>query len=147
MDIFVEPHLPLPELIVLGASPVAHALAGLAGQFEWALRHIEDVGSLNLEPSNKRRMVVVSTQGRGDLDGLSAALRCSAEFVAFVGSRKKYSALSESLLQSGMDADAVRSVSAPAGLAIDAVTPEEIALSILAQLTQVRRLKQRDQLD
>lgn len=144
IDIFVEPHLPLPELVVLGASPVARALARLTAQFDWALRHIEDVENLKIDPTNKRRMVIVSTQGRGDTDGLAAALQSGAEFVAFVGSRKKYRALSQSLIESGFEREAVNAVSAPAGLAIDAVTPDEIALSILAQVTQERRRRQRE---
>jgi len=74
----------------------------------------------------------------------ATALASQAEFVAFVGSRRKFQALREPLLENGLAAAAIDSVQAPAGVAIDAVTPDEIALSILAQLTQQRRRTLRD---
>jgi xanthine dehydrogenase accessory factor len=66
--------------------------------------------------------------------------------VAFVGSRRKYAALATQLAEAGYDQSAIDTVNAPAGLDLGAVTPEEIALSILAQLVKVRRaaLKQSD---
>ncbi|MEM7377686.1 MAG: XdhC family protein [Pseudomonadota bacterium] len=144
MDIFVEPHVPQPELVVVGSSPVARALADLARHFDWALRHIENAEDAALAPRPGRRMVVVSTQGQGDQAGMAAALRSGAECIAFVGSRKKYRALSRSLSEEGFDAAALDAVCAPAGLPINAVTPEEIALSILAQLTARRRQQHRE---
>ncbi|MDX1780605.1 MAG: XdhC family protein [Thalassovita sp.] len=143
MDIFVEPILPQPELVVIGASPVAQALARLAPQFQWAVTASDTAPDLIPRPQGARRMVVVATQGAGDLDGLKTALGSGAEFVAFVGSRRKYAALAGKLADGGADRAALDRVQAPAGLAIDAVTPEEIALSILAQLTQQRRADQR----
>ncbi len=90
-----------------------------------------------------QRLVVVATQGRGDLDGLRAALSAGAAFVAFVGSRRKFAALSETLVSEGIAAQDLARVQAPAGLDIHALTPEEIALSILAQVVQIRRSGQR----
>ena len=148
LDIFVEPVLPLPELVVYGASPVAGALKTLAEQFHWMVTE----GSAEVPPANvpegTRRMVVVATQGKDDAASLRGALNAGAEFVAFVGSRRKFASLSGKLTGEGCDPALLAAVQAPAGLAIDAVTPEEIALSILAQLTQVRRRRQRgDQSD
>ncbi|MYM55995.1 XdhC family protein [Thalassovita mangrovi] len=145
MDIFVEPILPQPELVVIGASPVAHALARLAPQFQWAVTATDTAPDLIPTPKGARRMVVVATQGAGDLDGLQCALSSGAEFVAFVGSRRKFAALADKLIAAGVDQTEIDKVEAPAGLAIDAVTPEEIALSILAQLIQQRRRHQRGQ--
>lgn len=135
VDIFIEPCLPMPELVVLGGSPVAEALAALAPQFHWAVTRAEPL------PTNQPRLraAVVATQGQGDLAALEAALASVPDHLAFVGSSKKFAALAARLREKGITQDALDSVSAPAGLNIGAVTPEEIALSILAELTQVRR--------
>ena len=137
VDIFIEPCLPMPELVVLGQSPVAQALARLAPQFHWAVT--VDADGEALAATNRQRFIVVATQGQGDMDALKQALGAQAEYVAFVGSAKKFAALSGKLLADGVSPDRLDAVSAPAGLNIGAVTPEEIALSILAELTQLRR--------
>lgn len=139
VDIFIEPCVPMPELVVMGASPVAKALADLAPQFHWAVTTSVDGGAL--EATNRRRFVVVATQGQGDMAALNAALGAGADYTSFVGSGRKFAALSEGLVDGGADADAVRAIKAPAGLDIRAVTPEEIALSILAELVQARRAR------
>lgn len=139
MDIFVELIMPLPELLIYGDAPVARCLAQLAGQFQWAVVQATAQNSLPPLSKGEKRMVVVATQGKGDLDCLKAALNSHAAFIAFVGSRKKFATLSERLTADGQDETAVARIQAPAGLAIGAVTPDEIALSILAQLTSIRR--------
>ncbi|MEQ9694131.1 XdhC family protein [Shimia sp. SDUM112013] len=135
IDIFIEPCLPVPELTVLGNSPVAEALAQIAPQFHWSISRA--VGAA--KPRGKMSAVVVATQGQGDLDALRDALAQDAAYVAFVGSKKKFSALSKKLLEAGVREAEIARVSAPAGLDIGAVTPEEIALSILGELVSVRR--------
>ncbi|MDO6589359.1 XdhC /CoxI family-like protein [Loktanella sp. D2R18] len=135
VDIFIEPCLPTPQLLVLGASPVAQALAELAPRFHWA---VENEATGDAVP--QAQCVVVATQGQGDLDALKTVLARPFTYVAFVGSARKFASLSEKLMAAGLDADLVARVKAPAGLNIDAVTPEEIALSILAELVQVRRV-------
>lgn len=134
VDIFIEPCLPSPQLTVMGASPVAQVLSSLAPQFQW---------SVSSKPSQKNphqpSFVVIATQGQGDLDALKAALSNQATYVAFVGSRRKYASLAEKLAAAGIEQSVIDRVQAPAGLDLGAVTPEEIALSILAQLVQVRR--------
>jgi len=143
MDIFVEPILPLPELLIYGASPVAKALAKLSGQFQWAVQVTDAEAEITSLPSGARRMVVVATQGQGDIASLKSALNTGAEFITFVGSHRKFAALSQKLTEQAVLPQQLQQVQAPAGLAIDAVTPDEIALSILAQLTQIRRRHQR----
>ncbi len=143
MDVFVEPHLPQPELVVMGGSPVAVALVRLAAGFGFRLSTVPVAGPLHPVAGGAQRLVVVATQGRGDLDGLRAALSAGAAFVAFVGSRRKFAALSETLVSEGIAAQDLARVQAPAGLDIHALTPEEIALSILAQVVQIRRSGQR----
>lgn len=134
VDIFIEPCLPLPQLVIMGSSPVAQALGTLAPQFHWSV-----AGVPQQDKPHRKCFVVVATQGQGDLDALKAALTARTRYVAFVGSRRKYAALAEKLSLAGFDQDAIDSVRAPAGLDLGAVTPEEIALSILAQLVQDRR--------
>jgi xanthine dehydrogenase accessory factor len=158
MDIFVEPVLPQPRLVILGAGPVALALADLAGHFDLhrtlaapgldpaAVPAVEatQAGFVLATDGPGHRFVVVATQGRGDEAALRAALASGATRIAFVGSRRKFASLSAQLQADGVDAAALAAVAAPAGLDIAAITPEEIALSILAQIVGWRRAGHRD---
>ncbi len=85
------------------------------------------------------RYVVVSTQGRGDEAALLAALAVDADYVAFVGSRKKADALKAALEQRGVTPAQLAKLKAPAGLDLGAITPEEIAISIVAEIVAARR--------
>lgn len=134
VDIFIEPCLPLPQLVVMGTSPVAQALCALAPQFQYAVASQPETAT-----PKRQSYTVIATQGQGDLDALKAALAAKSDYVAFVGSHRKYQTLAEKLTSAGFDRAAIEAVRAPAGLDLGAVTPEEIALSILAQLIQVRR--------
>ncbi len=139
IDIFIEPYLPEPDLLILGQSPVAVKLIELAPQFGWAVAEAATDTPLPPRAPGRTQYLVVATQGQGDLAALKTALADIAEYVAFVGSAKKFATLSGKLLEAGVSAARVGSVHAPAGLHIGAVTPAEIALSILAELTQVKR--------
>ena len=153
MDVFIEPVLPVPHLYVLGASPVGVALGDLARRFGFhtvacapaaeqpAFLEVDDRIEGYLLPADApgERYLVVATQGRGDEAALSAALGSPAAHVAFVGSRAKAAALTAQLRSSGVSEHDLARVKAPAGLDIGAVTPEEIALSIVAELVAVRR--------
>jgi xanthine dehydrogenase accessory factor len=155
MDIFVEPVLPRPQVVICGSSPVAVAVASLAsrtgfavtvcapvaeqGAFGNADRRIEGYALPVNEPA--ARYVVVSTQGRGDEAALLAAFAIDTDYLAFVGSRKKAEALKAVLLQRGIAAERLAKLKAPAGLDLGAITPDEIAISILAEIVAVRRAK------
>lgn len=157
MDIFIEPVLPRPQLVILGASPVAVALADLGPRvgfditvcapaddqpaFASANERIEGF-ALPVETSAERYLVI-STQGRGDLAALKAAVQVGAEHVAFVGSRRKADSLRQKLAEEGVANDRLDRIKAPAGLDLGAITPEEIALSILAEILRLRRKDQR----
>jgi len=156
MDIFIEPITPLPELVIFGASPVAIALSSLAGTLGFSrtiCAEVDDQGAhtdaekriegfdLPLDTAGSR-FIVVSTQGRGDEAALDAALRAEVDYVGFVGSQKKAERLKEKLAAKGVTEDRLARFKAPAGLNIDAITPEEIALSILAEIVQRRRTMQ-----
>jgi len=137
VDIFIEPCLPTPQLVVLGASPVAEALSRLAPQFQWECTSVLPADGL-LSPK-RQRVIVIATQGQGDLDALTLALATPSMHIAFVGSGRKFASLAQELEASGQARTAIDGIKAPAGLDIGAVTPEEIALSILAELVGVRR--------
>jgi xanthine dehydrogenase accessory factor len=158
MDIFVEPVLPHPSLIILGASPVALSLAAQARQLGYHVALAAPAADLTAVPdadvvidgfeprhlNNARRFVVVSTQGKGDEAALKHALAIEATYHAFVGSKRKMAALRDKLIAIGLDPAAIDRVKAPAGLDLGAITPEEIAMSILAEITIERRRGQRD---
>lgn len=139
IDIFIEPYLPTPDLQVFGKSPVAEKLIELAPQFGWAAAAVSVDAPLDARAPNRARYLVIATQGQGDLAALKSGLVDPVDYVAFVGSSKKFASLSEKLIAAGIDAAQIAAVRAPAGLNIGAVTPAEIALSILAELTQVKR--------
>jgi xanthine dehydrogenase accessory factor len=157
MDIFVEPVLPRPSLVILGASPIAIALAEQAGRLGFHVTIAAPPGDLQQVPeadalvqsydlahlAEGRRFVVVSTQGQGDEAALKAAMSVGAAYRAFVGSRRKMAVLRQKLAKEGVDAVSLDAVKAPAGLDLGAITPEEIALSILAEITIERRRGQR----
>jgi len=156
LELFVDPMLPAERLVVIGDSPVAVALAGLAsrvglqviavaqgadaGRFADAQQVLatDDAGALaaQIAPGS---FVVVATQGRRDVQGLRAALALQARQVWFVASARKAQVLRASLVEAGHDAAAVRAIVAPAGQSIGAQTPEEIALSVLAAVVAARR--------
>jgi xanthine dehydrogenase accessory factor len=156
MDIFVEPVLPQPQVVVCGSSPVAVAVADLARRsgfavtvcapadeqatFEEADRRIEGY-ALPVDETGQR-YVVVSTQGRGDEAALSAALALDVDYIAFVGSRRKGEVLKAKLAERGIAPERLAKLKAPAGLDLGAITPDEIAISILAEIVALRRGKQ-----
>jgi xanthine dehydrogenase accessory factor len=153
MDVFVEPILPRPTLLILGASPIAVALADLAstmgflvivsaakddlGKFADIDRKVEGFQVPQLDA--RQAYVVVSTQGAGDRAALRAAAAVEARYVAFVGSRRKAATLRDELANEGVSRVRLDAIKAPAGLDIGAITTEEIALSIVTEMIAVRR--------
>ena len=157
MDIFVEPVLPHPSLVILGGSPVALSLAAQARRLGYHVTVAAPGADLLEAPdadlvidglvlgklNQAKRFVVVSTQGKGDEAALRTAIDTPAAYRAFVGSRRKMAALRAKLIGEGFAAAALDAVKAPAGLDLGAITPEEIAMSILAEITVERRRGQR----
>jgi xanthine dehydrogenase accessory factor len=158
MDIFVEPVLPHPSLVILGASPVALSLAAQAHTLGYHVTLAAPAADLVGAPevdmlidsfqlgtlSEAKRFVVVSTQGKGDEAALRTAIGTDSIYHAFVGSRRKMASLRDKLITEGADPTALDRVKAPAGLDLGAITPEEIAMSILAEITVARRRGQRE---
>ncbi|MCR8725076.1 XdhC family protein [Frigidibacter sp. SLM-1] len=143
MDIFVEPVLPRSELIVCGNGPVAHALVGLADRFDFVVTHCAEGANDFAADTQGRHFVIIATQGKGDEAALRASVTAAPRFAAFVGSRRKFTTLAARLVAAGVPQDALDRVKSPAGLDIGAITPDEIALSILSEVVLKRRSLQR----
>ena len=152
MDIFVEPVKPQPELLVCGSGPVALALLRIARSFGFSLvlcgsientvadKHYatpEDMAGANSPKTD--RYAVIATQGKGDVAALISMLNMDTNYIAFVGSRRKFASYEDKLRAAGVSDKDIANVRSPAGLHINAVTPDEIALSIMAEITQTRR--------
>ena len=147
--IFIDPLSRQPILAILGDSPVALCLSELAAQLGFAVTMISpDLDPSQLPPgirlvhdfeSASGDFVVVATQGRHDRAALKAVINSSAGYIGVVASRKKIAGLKASLIKSGIEAGEMGRIHSPAGLEIGAVSPAEIALSILAELVRVRR--------
>ena len=129
VEIYLEAMLPAPSLSVLGDTPVAHALVRLAAE----------VGYRVTATPAEAEAVVVATMGVGDEEALAAAAASSASYVGLVASRKKAGFLFDFLRASGVPDEQLARVKAPAGLDLGGMAPEEIALSIMAEIVQRRR--------
>jgi xanthine dehydrogenase accessory factor len=152
IELFIDPVMAKPEIVVLGGSPVAAALTRIAPltgfRVTWLIDSGLEANGVRILPAARSTeirpgaYVVVATQGIKDLPQLKLALSLQARHVAFVASQRKAQALKVSLLEADADAAAVAAIEAPAGLPINAKTAEEIALSILAAL--VLRIRSSD---
>ncbi len=138
IDIYMEPHLPKPQLILVGNSPVTYALARLAPVLDFSVVHTDSADLSQIE-INMQTCILVATHGQYDEDALECALRSPARYVGMVASHRRADGIREYLRASQLTEQQIARLKAPAGLDTGAVTPEEIASSILAELVQVRR--------
>ena len=155
LELFIDPVMPSAMLTVVGDSPVARALVGLAPRVGLRVAVVaqgaqaadfpdadtvldsDEVVAVSARLSSP--FVVVATQGRRDVQGLKAALALQPQGLWFVASAKKARVLLDSLVTSGEDPAAVARIVAPAGVLMGAQTPEEIALSVLTSVVAARR--------
>jgi xanthine dehydrogenase accessory factor len=133
LDIFIEPVLPKPRIVIFGRSVVAQALARLGQAI-----HYDVTNGTNAAP-RPQTFVVVATQGEADEEALEQALTMDARYIAFVASKVKAGKIFDFLREKGISSELLEKVRAPAGLQIGAVSPEEIAVSILAEIVQASR--------
>lgn len=154
-EVFIEPHRPKPQLIVLGDTPVAATLCRLARVVDFdvvagvkgpaarpeAHRTISgpDLSSLNLDDNT---WLVVATMGQWDKAALESAVSSEVEFVALVASPKRWARLREGLLTRHPQ-NRVDRVIAPGGLDLGPVPHHEIAVSLLAQIVQAKAARAR----
>jgi xanthine dehydrogenase accessory factor len=151
VDIFIEPVLPKPQILIFGRSPIAQALTKLAKTINYSVSVVAPGANREIFPDadlvqpdldfshvTAKTFVVVSTQGECDEEALEKALSTPAKYIAFVASKVKAQKVFEFLRKNGTPAEKISDVRAPAGLDIHASSPEEIAVSVLAEIIQVR---------
>jgi xanthine dehydrogenase accessory factor len=155
LDIFIRPVMPKELLVIIGHTAIAEALCELAstcgydvtvaapggnrerfsGASDW-IESFDGVSGILRRPA----AIVVATQGSGDARGLESALALDADYIGLIASPKKTARLKEALEQRGCDKEAIARIDGPAGIYIGAAAPEEVAVSVLAELVQRRRL-------
>jgi xanthine dehydrogenase accessory factor len=158
LDIYIEPVLPKPHILIFGRSPIAQTLARLGKTIGYRISAVapgadreqfpdvdllhtdSNFGELNLDKLRIARetFIVVSTQGESDEEALEHAARSNAMYVAFVASKIKAQKVLEYLREAEVPAERVSQIRAPAGLDIHAASPEEIAVSILAEIIHLK---------
>jgi xanthine dehydrogenase accessory factor len=161
MDVHVDPLLPSPHLYIIGAGHVGWHLARAAADAEFRIHVVDDrekfanrerfpqAADVVVEPIPDwlhrtelpaSAYVVIVTRGhQNDLEALRALAARDLRYLGLIGSRAKVTRIYDALVAEGMPAECLARVHAPIGLDIGAVTPAEIAISILAQLIAVKR--------
>jgi xanthine dehydrogenase accessory factor len=160
MEVFIEPVEPAPDVYVFGAGHVGYFLARMAHEVGFRVHVVDDrekfanaerfapgvdvivddipawLASHQLPPT--AYAVVVTRGHRHDLDALRALAPGRLRYVGLIGSRAKVKRVFDALIEEGVDREVLRQVHAPIGLDIGAITPQEIAVSILAELIAVK---------
>ena len=154
LAIYLEPSLPRPDLVVIGQSPMARSLAVLGDKLGFRVTACDPSATAELFPdaeslvqqlddirgiTGPRSYVVVATTGHYDEEAIEAALSGEASYVGLVASPRRGRAVIDYLRGKGVCPEALKRVKYPAGVDIGAETPEEIALSILAEIVQRMR--------
>ena len=157
VDIFLEPVLAAPRLAVFGVSPVARAVAQLgkamgylvdvvdpeasASELPHADRVFTELAAPELRAGPQVAFIVVASMGEHDEDAVAAALAMRPSYLGVVASRKRFAILRQTLLDRGIAAQALDQITSPAGLDLGGRQPEEVALSILAEIVQRKHAK------
>lgn len=161
MEVYVEPILPDPTLFIFGAGHVGQAVASIARTLGFKIAVVDDrIKYANSErfpqaddfyvnsweevfaslPVNDSSYLLIATRGhKYDLSCLRYAIQTPARYIGLLGSRRKTKLLYEALEREGIDPACFQRVFAPVGLEIGSETPEEIAVSIAAELVAVRK--------
>lgn len=132
LEIYLEPFLPKPELLIVGRSPVAETIAQLGEMLDFKV--VTDPGQVNEET-----YVVVATMGNADEEGLLSVIGSKPKYFGLVASEKKSKALFEYVREVGTTDEQIELIKCPAGIEIGAETMSEIALSVMAEIIQIRR--------
>jgi xanthine dehydrogenase accessory factor len=136
MEIFIEPVLPAPRVLVVGDTPIAAAVRSLGTELGFDLVAVAGEGP---EPAPGDLALVVAAHGRDELHTLRRALEARVPYVGLVASRLRGAGVIDGLRADGVADEQLALIDVPAGLDIGARTPAEIALSILARIVAVRR--------
>lgn len=154
LEIFIEPHLPQPQLLVIGTMPVARALMQIGQVIQYRviavdpentgvpLPHartvLDNLGAV-LETVRPETYVVVASHGNYDEAALEHVLKTKPQYVGLVASRKRFETVVEYLKSQGLTETELKPLKAPAGLDIGAQDADEIAISIIAEIVEHRR--------
>jgi len=159
VEVYIEPVLPKPHIIIMGSSHIGMALCKLAKAMEYRVDVAMTVADTHVFPEADRVIntadvdesiiqenshIVVCTQGEGDVTTLYKALSHKAQYLALVASRKKANGLYHDLRQMGIETSQLKTINTPAGIDIGAKLPEEVAISILAQIIEKFRISTED---
>jgi xanthine dehydrogenase accessory factor len=139
IEVFLEPFLPAPRMLVAGDTPIGAALLRLGPEVG-----LEALGTMDLDsgrpvPTAEDLALVVAAHGRDELEVLRAGLEAGVRYVGLVASRKRGAAVLDALRDDGVAEELLDRIDTPAGLDIGARSPAEVALSILARIIEVRR--------
>jgi xanthine dehydrogenase accessory factor len=137
LEVYIEPVLPAPHLVVVGRSPMAHTLADLARALGWRTE-VVDGPEFTAAHATGRSMVIVATQGHYDEEAVEQAVAAQPAYLGLVGSRRRGAAVLGYLAERGVPQDQLDRVHTPAGLDLGKTTHQEIAVAILAELVQLR---------
>jgi xanthine dehydrogenase accessory factor len=132
VEIYLQPVLPALRLVLFGDSPIARALSALGTAMGYSIGAPDS-------PTTSPLYAVVAAMGEGDEEAIRAALALQPSYLGVVASKKRFAQMRETLLAQGVTAEALDAIHCPAGIRIGARAPEEIALSILAQIVEQRR--------
>ena len=140
LEVYLEPVLPRPQLVAIGRSPAAAALAAMAGALGWRAVLVDERAKLEaaMAEIGPGSYVVVATQGHYDEDALELALAREPGYVGLVASTRRAGSVLDYLRARGVSEEALARVSAPAGLDLGSTEPREIAVAILAEIVQLR---------
>jgi xanthine dehydrogenase accessory factor len=151
VEIYVEPVLPAARLLLFGTSPAVRVLARIGHAMGYRVDVVDPDAdeaafpdarvqrSLAADALPRGAHVLVATMGDRDIEAIEAALSRSPAYLGVIASGKRFAQLREALLARGVSSEALARVTAPAGLDIGAHAPEEIAVSIMAQIVERRR--------
>ncbi len=161
LDIFVEPIIPQPCAVIFGAGHISKSLAKVAGLAGFSVTVVDDRESFanrdrfpdvddvlageyegvfpRLEVNENSYLVIVTRGHRDDMRVLRWAVDTPARYIAMIGSKRKVISVIRELEKEGIPAEKFESVFSPMGFDIGAVTPEEIAISVAAEMIAVRR--------
>lgn len=135
MEVYVEPVLPVPDLHIVGSSPMTMTLAELTAALGWRVRQLDEPV---FEEVTEASMIVVGTQGHYDEPAVEAALATPARYVGLVASEKRASSVRAWLQERGVVDEALSRLRSPAGLDLGPVDHEEIAVAVLAELVALK---------
>ena len=137
LEVYIEPVLPVPHLVVVGKSPMAQTLADLGRALGWQADLI-DGSDFTTQSADRQSLVVVATQGHDDEAVMERAVAARPAYLGLVGSRKRGEAVLGYLRDRGLPQAELDRVRVPAGLDLGSTTHPEIAVAILAELVQLR---------